>query len=255
MDDNELSALVQAHRRHHGLDEDKGRRKDYLDRTIRRARALVEEYNASEDAAAAVIDGPPPLDDVFKQIGIGPFRIIKHPGDEPTYWLQLETGEEFKLGPPAAIRLVNQFRDRVAGATNHLMSAMAQPAWDRRAKVLFANVLEVDAGPDARRRDRVAQWVEGYLEARNGLDDVEGEHAADSIAAGRPLLVRTYVAITAQDLARYLRDIGERRTNNEICEHLRAAGWEPYPQKYRRRDGRMTTKSYYRRELEDADAA
>ena len=249
--DEELAALMLRHRREHGGDEEKAFRRDYVDRTIRRARASVVAATAGNPDNAPAVEDTLPMEALMLDLGLGDFTVIKHPGDAPEYWLRTAAGE-VSLGNIGGLTKPWRFQDAVASSLEIYIPDFTKKGWRPYVRALLAAVEVMDIGPEAHRAARAQQWIASYLDAQGGLDDSEGDARTNSIRAGRPRQEDGRAYITIADLGRWLREDGERRSRNEIAQHIAAAGWERDKLSYNRPDGLRTSRSYWRGPTEEA---
>lgn len=237
--DQQIADLILAFRRRHKLDTAKALRKDYIERTLGRARtglardeaseALEEVGDALDEAKRAGDDEAirstrrDALDVVGQQIEIELLHLIKYMSEPPAYALATPT-ITIPLGGADGFLLWPKFRQAVASYADVLVPRFKPGEWDNICTLLMKAIEEQDVGAEATERGEVASWLNTYLAQRPPVDTLEEAGASEyplKEDGGRVLLFgpgfRRWLYLTYQ----------ERLSNKELGRRLRAFGCEP----------------------------
>jgi hypothetical protein len=106
----EIANLIIAWRRKHGQDVKKALRKDYISRTLIRARSK------NQTGAAPSMESPEALALVRQMLNLAPARVIRRvSGDESTFLLEMSGGVQLDIGEPATILSGAKLQARLMG--------------------------------------------------------------------------------------------------------------------------------------------
>lgn len=229
--DQTIADAIGAWRRIHGADETKARRRDYLQRTIAKAkaahqtvRALNEIQNEVHDASAEV-DAERRrqlLDKLGDVLGRRVRGFIRLSGERPVYTLQLADPDmDVRLGHSQSVQSFSAVRATLFDADVQLDKKLAKK-WDDVASLLLKIVETVD-NPDDTVKARVERWVSGYLDRRRPQEEGWRPEKTNRL----PLFYRGLLCIHAGDLRRHLEIEGERMETISVYDDLRAYGFKP----------------------------
>lgn len=253
--DQAIADAIGAWRRIHGANESKSRRRDYLQRTIAKAKAahksvrsLNEIQNEIHDASTGVdaerrrrlLDK---LGDVFGRRVRGFIRLS---GERPVYTLQLADPDiDVRIGHSDAVQSFTKVRNLMFDADLQIDPKIAKK-WGDVAAMLLKIVETVD-NPDDTVTSRVQRWVSGYLDRHRPQEDGWRPEKTNR----SPLFYRGRVCIHADELRRYLEVRGERLDTISVYDDLRAYGFQPTVIKS---DCKTTTLHYWGLPVDDAAA-
>jgi hypothetical protein len=256
--------LIREHRRKHGSDQDqaKGRRPDYVKRTVQLARREREAdaYERTRDEALAELAelahepvvGPADARlriELFNEIvssgqpGAPRFAELQQHGRAVSvvqYVLVCDSGQSIHLGGPSALTNQREFRDAVMAATSHVMSLVKPARWDAALRGLMSAVTIYES-PEETPGGIMLGWVKAYLDR-----DLEVEDRNEAMRDQRPFLHEEQVYVHPDALAHWVRQRRDQHLrNNKIAPMLKAAGFAPRRMTYKRRDGNRSTVTYW----------
>jgi hypothetical protein len=246
--DDEIVALVVAHRRMHG-EQLKLDRPGYYERLLGKAKSGMEADEAHErlsDRVEMVQTGDADIEDerdhflrdVSTLLGFEIRRIIKFVTDPPQYRLVLQEGQ-IHLGGVESILNSSKFRASIAAVSGTLIQRFQGARWDPVAQAILQAVEELDLGSDSTAEGLVGEWMTEYLmQHRPSHDRVE------AIGIRHPFIHNDgRVCIFLSEFRSWLgfhRD--ERLGRKQLATLLRTANSEPVTVNYTRQtDGKKTT--------------
>lgn len=169
--DQEITNLLIAHRRTKGEDL---KRLDYYVTTIRKARDFVDPMDAAKLAGSGLevssLDPSSRAEAIAKLSSL--FRVTitnvtRFMSSTPVFRLEMEKDGERQgvmLGDVSTIMEHAKFRNKIAGATLHVIPAVKKSAWEPVAQAIL-NVCEtVDLGVDATDEGLARTWISSYLQ-------------------------------------------------------------------------------------------
>lgn len=242
--DQEIASLVIAFRRQHKLDVAKALRKDYMDRTIARARdqrAREHGGEAIEDATEAIMDAKQSGDQervdearrqvhdvISQQLGLQVVQIRRYTSEPPSFRLVTPTGE-VDLGNADGILKWDKFREALWRTIGHTIPRFKQHAWDKLIELIPKVWIDTEIGFETTDAGEVYAWLSGLLdekppvasvkEALEGegwpYTDSEGRTVIFGPALKRHLWTRNRENVSAKEIGKRLRNFGaELRTIN-----------------------------------------
>lgn len=238
--DQEIADLLIYHRRRWDPSKLKKlvERKDYIGRTINRARTLPEsglkeKGIINEQRAREGPDGvEPPADNTnlyealvrsFGDLQIT--RIVKYAKTDCDYvfFTQNEGRIVIKtkvlFSNPLTVQFVSEFTKGRC-----MPQSVKPPVWARTVKIVLDVCEEIDI-PEASEGGRVENWLEGYLESSPPL--TKDEDVGDGIYGGQSLLIEGRLFVNMTQLRRYIQDQqGERVAPKTMGTLLRMAGFQ-----------------------------
>lgn len=177
--DQEIADLLIAHRRMHG--EDLKLTQYYYQRTIDRAKIQIEDVQSDraadeviEDAQAAVKNGDEeekPIDKALLlealavKLGVKIDRIIRY-RSEPIVYRMVINGQDTELGGSGVMLNQEEFRNRIADATNIVIKKQKPNKWDGIAQLLFNATEDEDLGMEGSPIQQASGWIREYLDER-----------------------------------------------------------------------------------------
>jgi hypothetical protein len=225
--DQEIVDLLVAHRLKYNEDL---KRPDYYERTIAKARSLVNDAEAKEGIAEIVIDEERgahdpevrkrALDTLSVRFKVKIVRIIKFAEDPARYVLETERGyaeigDISKLMNPASMRHV------IASKLNHIIPRFKKgDEWEDICKVIMLALEEWEGDAEATTEGRAWSWIDSYLARRPPTTDT-----SDAAREYAPFEKDGNVYIFGSELRRHLtatRD--ERVTSKAMGQALRLIG-------------------------------
>jgi hypothetical protein len=237
--DQEIATLLYQFRKRHKLDPAKALRRDYIDRTIGKARGDLAREDASEaieDVEAKMVEAKQSGDDeLIRETRRGGLSVL-------TSQLEVECVHFIQYASePAAYALVTPTKTVMLGGTDGILTwsklkatiwetlgiqipRFKTPEWDRITK-LIPKVWEIqDVGAEATQRGEVASWLSAYLSQRPPVDTV-----AEAVASEYPFVDgQGRVCLFGQALRRWLYlTYQERVTPKQLGVRLKAFGCEP----------------------------
>jgi len=190
----------------------KGRRRDYLIRTIERARSGVSPSRSQ---------GSMPPDVLSKRLGCTIRRVIRYQttagGD---YYLVTDKGS-LALGDITGLIEQRIFRRRLADGVGIVLPMMKGPAWQEIAQALRAMCEERDLGEETTIVSQVRAWLEQYLESHAPIDEVEP-------LSDEPMIYEGKIHIRLDAFTRWVNFLtDEKITQRTLGVWLRQAGIDP----------------------------
>lgn len=237
--DMEIAALILAFRRRHNLDPAKALRKDYIGRTLSKARDGLARDDASEvlDEVGDALDRAKQsgddekikdarraaLDVIGQQLGMEVLHFIKYLSEPPQFAVVTPT-VTIPLGGADGILVWAKFKQAVWQSVGHQVDRFKAADWDQITHLVPRAWEEQDVGAEATERGEVAAWLSSYLSARPPVDSLDEAAASEypyNDADGRVIMFgpgfRRWLYLTYQ----------ERVSNIVLGRRLRAFGCEP----------------------------
>ena len=246
--DQEIADLIIGARRMNKEDISKALRRDYIQRTIGKAKAgLQQDREISEltEQASALQNQLPEkcpqvgvtgstvdqkgiekkqklLRGLSRTLGVPIVRWVQHGRENARYSLLLDNNEWVRIGPAANVLSLRRFRQAIYEATGKLIAPIKQEKWDDVCKILavaaeFIENEEVASGYQAQ------QWVEAYLQD-HPLWQGDWQEAANN---NEPFEREQLLCIHAGELRKHMRirqqEVGI--SHGELCECLRISGF------------------------------
>ena len=245
--DNEIAALVIAHRRAGG-EPTKAERPEYYARLLGKAKSGMVADQAHERIherveAVAQGDSTPEderdgfLRDVSALLGFKIRRVLKFVGDPPQYRLVLEQGT-IHLGGVESILNSAKFRASIAAVSGHLIDRMKADRWDPVAQAILQSVEELDLGADSSAEGIVYEWLGEYLTQHAPSPDRQ-----EAITIREPFLdpddVPAFFLTEFRSWLAFHRD--ERLGRRQLATLLRSAGCSPRVVAYTRESDQHRT--------------
>lgn len=236
--DKEIGKLIFRFRKRHNLDPAKGRRIDYLHRTITKARDGVAREDSTEvldDVVEALEDAHRSGDDeqvkdtrrdglsaVGSQLNLEILHFIKYMSDPPAYAMVTPT-RTIDLGGADGILRWDKMKQSVWQSVGHSIPRFKTAEWDRITALIPHLCEEHDVGSEATDRGELDAWLGQYLGQRPPVDTVD-----EAATSEYPFKVEGRVVMFGPAFKRWLYlTYQERITNKELGKRLRAYGCEP----------------------------
>jgi hypothetical protein len=162
--------------------------------------------------------------ELWKQLGVDAVAdwVVLHSADEIEYVLET-VGDEIRLGNSLIVQ--RPLQARLLDFGRLWMTPVAAKQWPAKALLLRRLAREVIIDT-TRVGDRLAEWLDSYLEGRPPPVDVPNETRKDYLRSG-PILVSGRLYLRPNKLAEYvIAALGERVTTSQVRKLLRQAGWE-----------------------------
>lgn len=227
--DDEVSALIQDHRRKHGQDKpQKVNDVKYLARTIQAARRSANEHRARQEAEQVLLEG---TDEATpQQIIAGVAARL----DIPLTHVQIVTGDpsilRLWIGGKCAEVPVTSLDSPVTTYKAVLNAARFYPrpiekkevpGWRDMVNNLLRIAEEVEAGDDATAEGEFRAILDAFLEARPPLDVPEGELVQ---ITGNPFRRSGYVWFRILDFLQYARLHDRGLNRRQVAQKLKTLG-------------------------------
>ena len=245
--DDEITALIVAHRREGGL-ELKLDRPDYYARLLGKAKSgnnAEDAHERIEDRVEAVGQGDSSLEDerggflrdLSALLGFPIRRIIKYVTDPPQYRLVLDEGT-IHLGDVNTILNPAKFRAAVAAISGRLIRRFNGQQWAPVAQAILQAFEELDLGADSSAEQLVSEWLNEFLTQHRPSIDRD-----DAVAARLPFIAHD--GLPAFFLSEFRSWLGfardEKMGRKPVATLLRSAGCTPRAVAYHREDGSNST--------------
>lgn len=240
--DQEVASLLVVHRRKYypGTEGKLTDRKDYLTRTIAKARgdsnydvsirglngALdeTEEPRRAPDGAAPKDTRQGILDRLSNVLGVQVARWVQFGEEDATYYLELVDGRSIRIGSAGSV-LVNSMamRRAIYESTRVAMKPIKGSAWHGVVESL-ASIVEIESQEEAGHIEAMQQTITSYLARRS----IYEEHAAPmAVARKMPFTEGGKVFVNMEDLRAWVMlHTREKITRSEVLTALKVLGWE-----------------------------
>lgn len=176
--DQIIADAILARRTLHSENPDKARRRDYLMRTISRARTVQESDGAMNDVAV-MVDSPKPEStedadterrQAARKIGqalrVDLLRVIKHGREDSVYSLELGNGssdpQDVLIGGVRSLLNQREFTARLADASGVVIRQVKRDRWDKAVQLMLRTAILVE-NEDASRMNRITSWLRTYV--------------------------------------------------------------------------------------------
>ncbi len=272
--DQDIADLIMAFRVTHGLNPEKARRRDYIQRTIGRAKEehkselaamelgrldtvpkppppptlKIAAPDAPETTAPAV--AAPPADSsrehvlalLSKALRVPVARWIQHSRDDATFNLILQDGTDILIGSVSSAMSWAKFKEKLYEVTGTVLPRFKGPRWDNICKQL-AVIREVEENPEAGRVNILRDWLTAYLPmaaARNAL-------TPEALEGNLPLRKDGVLHVHTGHLLLHVRQHCDNRiTRPDLWPYFHAAGFKNVQLAARRRGESNVQRRYWR---------
>jgi hypothetical protein len=258
--DQEIADAIMAWRKHHHEDTKKAHRRDYLMRTIGKARNLSEADKAMTEvlqddvipeqlppppAKGAPAEPPKPEDEVKKEevqklreerytraskmLGIELEAVLKFGNEKPIFFFRLKTGDTIKVGSAKQFNNQNAVRDEVLARCGINFRAYKGEVW-RRLVQLLVQVCEwyheEDDSDTARLRECLRRYTGNF---KGTLKHASQTVSPSALHRGKPFIYKGQLWVTVAEFAVFLRRVCDWReiTDNEIRQLLKGMRFKP----------------------------
>jgi hypothetical protein len=245
--DDELAALIREHRDKHGGPPDvaKGKRPDYIRRTLQRAQREQEADHAVETLLhGETLDGRvAEMERLRAALDLQPLTDVHRiTGAEQVFVFHIN-GSALEM-PVKELVSQQAFRKAIFGLAGIMPKKLSQKAWDKTAKVIYQCALELDAGSEAGFTGQIRAWVQEFVDDR-GMEELdEGEQPQWPEI---PFRRDGYIYLRIRDLSTWLTRVrNERLTQPRIRQRLKNLSAERKTVPYRTPKGKATTGSFWR---------
>lgn len=252
--DQEIADLVIASRRENGDDMTKALRRDYLMRTIARAKTGIGQARLAEEVgrmSQPVPAGEPAtavpstnkselLGKLSLMLGVPISRWIQHGRENARYSLVMTDGRAVRIGAAGDVLNHSSFAKRMYEA-GRVINPMKGKTWMEftRGLIVAAEVVENE---EASSSWQAEQWVKSYL----------SDHAADSrdwqdaAAGNEPFIKDGKLHISASELRKHMRVLQHEHGVDriEVLECLRSAGFTRISTSFRH-EARVLNRSFW----------
>lgn len=266
--EQEVADLLTAHRRRYDPGGDKGRRPDYIERTVQKARSdnrrqesAREREEAIEELTELAESGQPgDADRTFDLINIlissgceatpEVAKLIQYGTDADLARLALilRDGTRLDLGDMDGLLNQRRFTKSLASQTGHLMDGVREPNWRAAVRVLLRH-RELIVETEDTTWGELSEWLRVYLD-RRGVPKRDD----DVLAARLPFVEEGAVCVHVPTFSRFLKTaLGVTASRSDALAAMRACGFERVAFNHGADNGRRTTVSYWRstRKLDD----
>lgn len=206
--DQQIADAIIAFRESHDLEPGKAQRRDYVERTIRKARAGVASRRALQEMEEE--DTPEGADARARELlrdALGvPLKRVVQRGSEygrETIYLELDGDEEVCLGAGKKLLIYHEVRSAIAIQTGILIGVPVK-RWPRVCEWLLA-IRSVREIPDETSAQRLLAVLDQYLE-----DIHVHDRTPKNVQSRRPFVADGQLYISMADVARWLRNRRER---------------------------------------------
>jgi len=239
--DQVIADAILARRELHGENPEKARRRDYLMRTISRARTN-QESDGALNVVASMTDAPQPnspeetsderaraLDKLSKALRVNLVKVIKHGRESSIYSLELSDGGAVKdvhLGGISSILDQMKFKAALADATGVVISRIKSDRWDKVSELMLRVAILVE-NEDSGRWSTIVSWLRAYVvEGHSALfKDSDWNRA---LVNSDPFVRDGKLGVHVTSFRRFLRYTEPERVDRPMVFHLlRIAGFEP----------------------------
>lgn len=277
LSDQAMADLMIGFRTRHQLDMSKSMRRDYVQRTIAKAKAMGQQQEAMKRLTEDVSPIPPSplpsadgaptptaspgidprrkqvLDDLTKALwGVQVLRFLQVGRENSLYYVVIGTPEgpkEIKIGALPAVRDPIRFCEPITNWNRVALPKFKAQTWEGIYRNLLAICEMVDT-PELHDNVTGRGYVMEYL--RRASIATDGKQVADAIERARPFAQDGRMFIHAETLRRHLRQRQDITvTTRDLTHYLRQAGFASKPVSYRTSDGKPTSRYYWMIAIDD----
>ena len=225
--DEQISEVILAFRARHGTEDDirKGKRKDYISRTIARARSIPREPKRPVGRPPARSrDEEPSLDsvaDISTLLGIPIEVLVKQGSPNSHYALHLESGEEVWIGTSSILMDQRKTYAKIMDACGILPPKLQGNMWSAAINVLLANrqdIEDIESDP----MKVLSGCLSDYL---SEFPPSEDDYNRKGLLR-QPILREDKCGISAEPFRQYCEARGAVYSDPEIRKFLRLTGFE-----------------------------
>jgi len=238
--DQEVADAIYTWRVMHKQDPEKAMRRDYVMRTISKARSA----NAAESAIHKMSELSHTLDmavdtedqehrnkiaaaNLTSVFGINITRIIKHGQENSIYSLILVDGTDIHIGPIESVMNQNRFCNRIAEATNEVMAPLKNSVWREIVSVML-KASELVELVETTRQEICLQYVRRYI---SGLESSTVVFTEDewikAFTNYDPYYRDKEIWIHAESLRKFINQVtGDKINAADMYDLLRRGGFE-----------------------------
>lgn len=240
--DQEIADLIIAHRKKWQPEKlaKVVERKDYIERTIQRARTLTDRGIKEKDVVqfAVAREGPDVADgepDTRPKIlarlsefyfgGLRLSRVVKYGKTECDYVFFSDREEAITTNTDDLFANAKMVRKITEATKGRCCPPRKTPViWDTAVRMILEVSDEVDM-PEATERGQVEDWIDTYLE-RNGATS-QDEAIDEAATESRPLLIAGNLYLNSTSFRQFVADVcGERLTPKRLSLLLRKASFD-----------------------------
>ncbi len=246
--DQEIANLILAFRQEHNLDVKKAYRRDYLIKTITRAKvfrlgkaALSDIGDINTRKSVTESDKATLLAAISEALGIEVAQWIQYGEENAQFSLILKNGTDIALGTVDNVLSQMKFRARVY-EVGIIIPRMKGGQWDEVCQGL-AKIREVVEIGESGRVQRLAEWLSSYT---NRVTVFEGDDWGQGLMDNQPFRKDGCLCIHVMNLRSHIRTrIDEIVSAEDVKTCLRAAGY--MPKSYSKRDsrGKVVSRHYW----------
>lgn len=265
LSDQDMADLMIGFRKRHKLDIGKALRRDYVMRTIAKARASGMQAQAirrlSEGGEGTMEGGAEEteearrqvLDDLSKALwGVKVLRFLQVGRENSIYYAVIQTAEgpkEIKIGGLAAVREPSKFTEPITNWTRIPLPRFKLDTWDGIYRSLL-RICETIESPELHDSVQGRGYVLEYL--RRSSIATEPRDVADAAERARPFVADGCLHVHADTLRRNMRQRQDVSVSGRDLTHLlRAGGFRSKPVTYRTEGGKTTSRYYWIIALDD----
>jgi hypothetical protein len=246
LSDQQIVDLIVNHRRIHG--EQRRTALDYFQRTISKAAKSVgglslrapvtsassnaptapqsphggptsDKRNHTAETGGAGKTGKAQLCDRISQIlGVHILRIVKVPGKEPVYLMELEEGRiEFDVAKLISLKAVNL---AFAAKVGKILPPLKPPAWRELTQMILDACTVVEGTDDLEFEGAARIQIDRYLSENPCIRTLEGATAHDKL---KPVIYQGKIAVSATDLQTFINKLTSQNYSVKVAAAMLAA--------------------------------
>ena len=257
--DQEIADTIVAHRRKYNDTSGKAQRKDYLARTIAKARSEQSKKQRAgqrddalerlEEVADSQVDPDPDLTCAAFSEAVGyPIKEIVQDGRDPRtvrYNVVLANGETVPIGSGADLLRQDKFAEAMMAITGHVMEPVKREKW-RKAVAALMRVRTVRESEDDTPGGTVIEWLRRYLSERAPRVELDVDEAAEAAHHREPFKRDGQIHVVAASFGTFVRTAMRQNVSDaDLKAMLRDAGFERMTYGYRDSNKTSRTASYY----------
>lgn len=242
--DQEIADAIAAWRKKHNMQPEKARRRDYVTRTIRKARseqardAAISEINILTETTDKAVGAATYRQLLSSALEVTVHRFIQWQGNESTFVLEVgDPPKQLILGPATTIFSPARVREKFLEAgipIPRILWASTQGGRGKKSKwpslvTALQAIMETEQAEDDVLAARLEAGLRSYLHTSLYGATYSKEEIVEAVSTNRPLVYKGSVAINIARFRKFLHDEFDYKISPQALHAtLKEMGWTPH---------------------------